>query len=157
MQNNFTENPFNVREKTGPPTEIQDPFTKNKTITSEGDLNVNKISTDEEIKNRKFLKITGPRKTEEEETSKKLFVYNNTNKDQSLFSLKNNPTTLFSNPFQTKPVGLFSGLSSSGFPNKDANEQKTYTEAEHKPNIFGKTNINFNFPYFLFYNINYFK
>lgn len=144
QNNNHTENLFESRQKTAAPSEIEDPLSKNKTITSEADMNVNKISTEEEIKSRKILKITGPKKVEEEESSKRLFVFNNNNKDnkdQTSSSYTGAPS-LFSNPFQPKTGGLFTNNTLFGATTLKTEEAKKTSEAENQPKLFSDRPIN---------------
>ena len=143
QNNNRTENPFEARQKTGAPSEIEDPFSKNKSNPTEVDMILNKVSTEDEIKSRKILKITGPKKIEEEESSKRLFVFNNNNqdnKDQTTSSNTGAPS-LFSNPFQTK-AGLFTNNTPFGAQNVKAEEAKKTSEAENQPKLFGDKPIN---------------
>jgi len=138
QNNNLTKNPFETRGKTGPPSEIEDPFDKNKKITSEAEMNVNKVSTEEEIKSRKILKITGPKSVEDEESSKKLFVFNNNtkdNKDQTS-ALNASEPSLFLNPFQPKAGGLFMNNSLIGAPTSKTEETKKTSESEKQPKLF---------------------
>jgi len=140
MQNNDqTENPFETRQKTGPPSEIENPFTKNKSITNEAEMNVNKVSTEEEIKNRKIVKITGPKIAEEEESSKRLFVFGNDNNEtQDHISSKETPApSLFSNPFQPKAGGLFSNNTPFGPSTLKDEEAIKSSENENQPKISG--------------------
>ncbi len=149
QKDNQTENTFETREKTGAPSEIEDPFSKNKSITSEADMNVNKVSTEEEIKSRKILKITGPKKVEEEESSKRLFVFNNNNKDtkEEIPSANTSTPSLFMNPFQPTTGGLFSNnpFVSSTYKSEEVNKT---SEAEKQPKLFGDKQSN---PFSIFF------
>jgi len=129
--------PIENRVKTGPISEIDDEFTKNRQITKEEDLNVNKISTEEEIRNRKILKITGPKKCEEEESSKRLFVLNHVKKDESNNNPLN-PPTLFTNPFHPKEGTLFKNNGGESV-NKEVHEIKpNVLDDENKQKLFGE-------------------
>lgn len=140
MQNNIhTENPFESRHKTGAPSEIEDPISKNKSITNESDLNVDKVSSQEEIKSRKILKITGPKLIEEkEESTKRLFVFSNNNQDNKEKTTNStNAPSLFSNPFQPKVGGLFGNSGPFGTSNVKAEETNKNSEGDIKPKLFG--------------------
>lgn len=143
QKDNQTENTFELRQKTGAPSEIEDPFSKNKSITNEADMNVNKVSTEEEIKSRKILKITGPKKVEEEESSKRLFVFNNNNKDTKEETPCANTSVppLLSNPFQNQAGGLFVNNPFVASVKKSEEVNKT-SEAENQPKFFGDKHSN---------------
>jgi len=76
IENNF----FVKREKTGPPTDIDDLYIKNK-IKKHLNINENIISSEEEITNREFLKITGPKKLVKQEILKSSNILNENNEN----------------------------------------------------------------------------
>jgi len=154
QNNNHTENQPESRQKTGAPLDIEDPFSNNKSITSEADLNVNKVSTEEEIKNRKVLKITGPKLVGEGESSKSVFVFNPNKEDSKDQTSKSNTAaiSLFSNPFQIKGVGSSGNNGPFGASTVISEEAKKTTGLENQPKLFGDKPSN---PFSKFLNHNF--
>lgn len=148
MQNNPSENYMNQKESrlVPNPEQLEDSISKNKTISKASEINVDNISTEQEIKNRRIVKIVGPKSTEDQK-EKKLFVFNNTNKDL-VNPANQNTTNLFSNPFlgsnkekNDKPTlthGLFGNLPQN---NKNSTENIKKPEEDNKLGLFsGKQN-----------------
>lgn len=127
-----TENEFLQRSKPAVPTPIEDPIGRIQAITNEGDLALNKIATEEEIKKRKFLKIVGAKTSEEQNTEKRNFTFNNPFSNASTALPGNTVTSggLFSNPFikdNPPQSGLFSNNKST-ISASNSNQEKNINE-----------------------------